>query len=86
MRIVRIFLTLAVMGCVVGVRGNEALRKAFPYVDVFMEPSTDGAPLMAHLGQSGSQLVELEMTARRHAWQDEEVIVEEPQQDVEPQA
>ena len=34
---------------VVGVRGNEALEKRFPFVDVFMEPSTDGQPLVAHL-------------------------------------
>ncbi len=32
--------TLAVMGCVVGVRGNEQLEKQFPFVDVFMHRQT----------------------------------------------
>ena len=32
--------TIAVMGCVVGVRGNEKLEDTFPFVDVFMEPQT----------------------------------------------
>ncbi len=43
-------LTVAVMGCVVGVRGNEALEKRFPFVDVFMEPSSDGLPLIFGVG------------------------------------
>ena len=37
-------LTVAVMGCVVGVRGNVALSQEFPFVDVFMEPASNGAP------------------------------------------
>jgi tRNA-2-methylthio-N6-dimethylallyladenosine synthase len=34
--------TIAVMGCVVGVRGNEKLERPSPIVDVFMEPASDG--------------------------------------------
>ena len=68
-------LTLAVMGCVVGVRGNEALENAFPYVDVFMEPSTDGAPLLARLRQTDGQLLEQTATAERHALLDGKVIL-----------
>src|SRR5690606_13882389 len=68
-------LTLAVMGCVVGVRGNEALENAFPYVDVFMEPATDGAPLLARLRQTDGQLLEQTATAERHALLDGEVIL-----------
>lgn len=70
-------LTIGVMGCVVGVRGNEALEKKFPFVDVFMEPSTDGTPLLAHLGQEEHLSVERQETARLHAWQDGEVILPE---------
>ena len=72
-------LTVAVMGCVVGVRGNEHLEKKFPFVDVFMEPSTDGAPLISHLGQDEDYLLEQEETAVRHALQDGEVILPQDQ-------
>jgi tRNA-2-methylthio-N6-dimethylallyladenosine synthase len=67
--------TVAVMGCVVGVRGNQVLEERFPFVDVFMEPSTDGAPLISHLRQDEDWTFEQESTARRHAWQDGEVIL-----------
>ncbi|MBK8431121.1 MAG: hypothetical protein IPL28_07425 [Chloroflexi bacterium] len=67
--------TIAVMGCVVGVRGNEPLEKKFPFVDVFMEPSTDGQPLVAHLTQEEAQAVEETAAAQRHAWQDGEVVL-----------
>ncbi|MCA9959603.1 MAG: radical SAM protein, partial [Anaerolineales bacterium] len=68
-------MTIAVMGCVVGVRGNESLQKRFPFVDVFMEPSTDGLPLVAHLTQEDVLGYETAVTAQRHAFQDEEVIL-----------
>ena len=72
--------TIAVMGCVVGVRGNQALEKAFPFVDVFMEPSTDGAPLLAHLRQSEDWEIEQAETNQRHQWQDEIAILPANQQ------
>lgn len=68
-------LTLAVMGCVVGVRGNDALEEAFPFVDVFMEPSSDGGPLLAHLGQSSALALEQELDRQRHAWQDGDEVL-----------
>ncbi len=71
--------TIAVMGCVVGVRGNEKLEETFPYVDVFMEPSTDGQPLVAHLTQDEVAAYELEMAGQIHALQDEKVILPEDQ-------
>lgn len=67
--------TIAVMGCVVGVRGNEHLRKTFPFVDVFMEPATDGKPLVAHLTQQDGFALEQADTAQRHALMDGEVIL-----------
>ena len=65
-------MTVAVMGCVVGVRGNEALEQRFPFVDVFMEPSTDGLPLISHLTQDGDYALERALTERRHALMDGE--------------
>ncbi|MEM7801975.1 MAG: MiaB/RimO family radical SAM methylthiotransferase, partial [Chloroflexota bacterium] len=67
--------TIAVMGCVVGVRGNDALEKTFPYVDVFMEPSTDGQPLVNHLTQEEVQAIESAHTQTIHQFQDEAVIL-----------
>ncbi|MCP5098523.1 MAG: tRNA (N6-isopentenyl adenosine(37)-C2)-methylthiotransferase MiaB, partial [Chloroflexi bacterium] len=67
--------TVAVMGCVVGVRGNEKLAKTFPYVDVFMEPASDGLPLVSHLTQGEDRQLEEEATAQRHALMDGEVIL-----------
>ena len=63
-------MTVAVMGCVVGVRGNEVLEKRFPFVDVFMEPSTDGLPLISHLTQDSDYDLEQAATLERHALQD----------------
>lgn len=68
-------LTVAVMGCVVGVRGNEVLEKRFPFVDVFMEPSTDGQPLIHHLTQDSDYDFEQATTLERHALQDEAVLL-----------
>ncbi len=67
--------TIAVMGCVVGVRGNEALEKRFPFVDVFMEPSTNGMPLVNHLRQGEDLQIDLVATSAQHNWLDGEVIL-----------
>ncbi|MCP5099319.1 MAG: MiaB/RimO family radical SAM methylthiotransferase, partial [Chloroflexi bacterium] len=61
--------------CVVGVRGNENLAKTLPYVDVFMEPASDGLPLVSHLTQGEDRQLEEEATAQRHALMDGEVIL-----------
>lgn len=68
-------LTVAVMGCVVGVRGNEALQEEFPFVDVFMPPASDGTPLLAHLGQDEDKELERHSATLQHAWMDGEVIL-----------
>ncbi len=57
------------MGCLVGVRGNDGLRRAFPYVDVFSPPSDPG-PLLQHLLQRDGREVEQAETARRHGLMD----------------
>jgi tRNA-2-methylthio-N6-dimethylallyladenosine synthase len=68
-------LTLAMMGCVVGVKGNQVLEKQFPYVDVWLPPASDGDPLIAHLQQGEDQQIEEAAVARRFAWQDEEMAL-----------
>jgi tRNA-2-methylthio-N6-dimethylallyladenosine synthase len=68
-------MTVAVMGCVVGVRGNEALEQRFPFVDVFMEPSTDGLPLISHLTQNSDLELDRTATLQRHALQDGMVVL-----------
>lgn len=40
--------TLALMGCMVGVKPSQQLLDAYPYVDVFMPPS-EASPLVNHL-------------------------------------
>ncbi len=68
-------LTLAVMGCVVGVRGNKAMQQQFPYVDVFMEPQTDGAPLISHILRGEDKQIDEADKAHLAALQDEAVIL-----------
>jgi tRNA-2-methylthio-N6-dimethylallyladenosine synthase len=63
-------LTLAMMGCVVGVKGNEALKDRFPYVDVWLPPASDGAPLVSHLLQDDDRALDLAGTEKRFAIQD----------------
>ncbi len=58
---------LALMGCMVGVRGGGRLTKAFPHVDVFMPPSEPG-PLVDYLLARESEQEALE---HRHKLQDE---------------
>ncbi len=63
-----------VMGCLVGVRGNERLRQRFPFVDVFSPPSDPG-PLISFLTQGEARQLEEQETAQRHAMMDEELIL-----------
>jgi len=48
-------LVINLMGCLVGVRGQDDLRKRFPYVDVFSGPS-DPFPLIEKITGSGREL------------------------------
>jgi len=60
---------IALMGCMVGVRGGGKLAKAFPHVDVFMPPSEPG-PLVDFLLARNS---EQDALRYRHKLQDEEL-------------
>jgi len=62
------------MGCLVGVRGDGALRRAFPYVDVFSPPS-DPTPLVRHLlGRDGRSLDDEDLQ-RRYAAMDGDLLL-----------
>jgi tRNA-2-methylthio-N6-dimethylallyladenosine synthase len=68
-------LTLALMGCVVGVKGNQVLEKRYPYVDVWMPPASDGEALISHLLQDEDRYIEEENTKHRHALQDGDLVM-----------
>ena len=64
---------VGVMGCLIGVRGNSPLKKAFPWVDVFMAPS-EPAPMVDFLMQrEGKAFLETE-TQERFALQDGDIV------------
>jgi len=67
-------LVINLMGCLVGVRGSEALRKPFPYVDVFSPPSDPG-PLLEHLAHREGRAVSEMETRRRNAHMDGEWVL-----------
>ncbi|HMQ53366.1 MAG TPA: tRNA (N6-isopentenyl adenosine(37)-C2)-methylthiotransferase MiaB [Anaerolineae bacterium] len=58
---------LALMGCMVGVKGSKTLAKSFPHVDVFMPPSEPG-PLVDYLLARQAEASDL---AQRYRLQDE---------------
>jgi tRNA-2-methylthio-N6-dimethylallyladenosine synthase len=60
------------MGCLVGVKGYDNLKKRFPHVDVFSPPS-DAGPLISYLTQDESRVIEDAETSRRFAYMDGEL-------------
>ena len=66
--------TLALMGCMVGVKPSPQLRAAFPHVDVFMPPS-EASPLIGFLREeelaAEASHMEQEQLARRYRMQDD---------------
>ncbi len=69
-------LVINLMGCLVGVRGAEKLRKKLPFVDVFSPPS-DSGPLIAYLSQDADYIAEANATQSRFALMDGEIIIPE---------
>jgi tRNA-2-methylthio-N6-dimethylallyladenosine synthase len=66
--------TIALMGCMVGVKGSKRLQNAFPHVDVFMPPSEPG-PLISHLLGRENLAGEAEALAKRHAIQNGDLLL-----------
>jgi tRNA-2-methylthio-N6-dimethylallyladenosine synthase len=71
-------MVINLMGCMVGVKGHEQLRKRFPFVDVFSPPS-DPAPLVEFLTHADSRSLELDETQQRFALMDEDMQIAELQ-------
>ena len=67
-------LVINLMGCMVGVRGDEALRRHYPFVDVFSPPSDPG-PLLAHLLQQAGRAVEQHETLERFLRMDDGLVL-----------
>jgi tRNA-2-methylthio-N6-dimethylallyladenosine synthase len=67
-------LVINLMGCLVGVKTNDALKKRFPYVDVFSPPSDPG-PLVAFLSQQEVREMEHAATSQRFAYMDGELVL-----------
>jgi tRNA-2-methylthio-N6-dimethylallyladenosine synthase len=63
-------MVINLMGCLVGVKGNANLRRAFPYVDVFSPPSDPG-PLVERLLQEEGRRTDRVETSARHAMMDD---------------
>ncbi|HMN11643.1 MAG TPA: tRNA (N6-isopentenyl adenosine(37)-C2)-methylthiotransferase MiaB [Bellilinea sp.] len=63
-------MVINLMGCLVGVKGNQRVSKRFPYVDVFSPPS-DPAPLIEFLLKREGREEELGETLRRFSLMDE---------------
>ncbi len=66
--------TIALMGCLVGVKGNARLKKSLPHVDVFMPPGDPG-PLIDHLLEQEQLKLNAFALARRHALQDGNLVL-----------
>jgi tRNA-2-methylthio-N6-dimethylallyladenosine synthase len=73
-------LIINLMGCLVGVRDHTALKKRFPFVDVFSPPS-DPAPLVAFLTQAEVHAMEESSTAERFAVMDGDLVLPQNQRD-----
>ncbi|MCS6908315.1 MAG: tRNA (N6-isopentenyl adenosine(37)-C2)-methylthiotransferase MiaB [Anaerolineales bacterium] len=71
-------LVINVMGCLVGVKNAEPLKKRFPFVDVFSPPS-DVGPLVAYLTQEEARLSEEKATLERFALMDGELLLPQHQ-------
>ena len=68
-------LTVGLMGCLVGVKGNKKIANTFPDIDVFLPPS-DPEPLLNLVEQQQHiQKSETDVVSRRHALQDGELIL-----------
>jgi tRNA-2-methylthio-N6-dimethylallyladenosine synthase len=69
-------LIINLMGCMVGVKGADRLRRQLPFVDVFSPPSDPG-PLVSHLTQNDSRFIELQETEKRFSLMDGDFLLPE---------
>jgi tRNA-2-methylthio-N6-dimethylallyladenosine synthase len=71
-------IVINLMGCLVGVKGDPALQRAFPHVDVFSPPSDPG-PLIEYLRQADGRAALEASVQRRNDLLDEEWSLPEAQ-------
>lgn len=74
-RNVRPQLTIGLMGCLIGVKGNKKIASTFPDVDVFLPPSDPALLLNLVEQQHSIQNSEIDNVSRRHAFQDGELML-----------
>jgi len=67
-------LVINLMGCLVGVRQNENLKKRLPYVDVFSAPS-DSAPLVQYLLEQQGKIQQDQSQEQINALLDEHLVL-----------
>ena len=67
-------LVVSVMGCMIGVKGNEALQERFPFIKIVSAPS-DIRPLVEYLAEHTERQSEEAQTAERFAWMDGELAL-----------
>ena len=67
-------LVVSVMGCMIGVKGNEALQERFPFIKIVSAPS-DIRPLVEYLSEHTERQSEEAQTAERFAWMDGELAL-----------
>lgn len=72
-------LIINLMGCLIGVRGNQKILDRFPWVDVVSPPS-DPEPLLAYLGQRGAKASNDDAYHQRNALLDGEIILPKAEQ------
>jgi tRNA-2-methylthio-N6-dimethylallyladenosine synthase len=72
-------LVINLMGCLIGVRGNQKILERFPWVDVVSAPSDPG-PLLAYLGQQGVKTSSEEAHHQLNAVLDGEIILPKAEQ------
>jgi len=71
-------MVINLMGCLVGVKGDPALQRAYPHVDVFSPPSDPG-PLLEHLRRADGRAALDASVLRRNELLDEEWSLPEAQ-------
>ena len=69
-------LVINLMGCLVGVKGFDKLKKRFPQVDVFSSPS-DIQPLINYLRENEHQKMEMDSLTERNLLLDGDIVLPE---------
>jgi tRNA-2-methylthio-N6-dimethylallyladenosine synthase len=72
-------LVINLMGCLIGVRGNQKILERFPWVDVVSAPS-DPSPLLAYLGDLGAKTSSEDAHHQLNAVLDGEIILPKAEQ------